>query len=198
MRLMLVAGNDDVRTRVRSNWEERGHEVLTCADDHGGPCRGVHAPHDCPLDRPVDLAVLVSTTAEASDLAEMGYVCAQRHRVPTVAIDPMLAADELWHIETETSQAIRRLEAEDAAAVAARLPFPADVAVHRERVRLLVELRVIAPADGPMSAKERLTLADLARDAIRAHDPYVSVIDVNVTDAPDVRAPGDGPERKQP
>ncbi len=190
MRLMLVTGNDDVREQLRSRWSERGHDVVMCVDDGGGPCRGVREPRRCPLGQPVDLAVLVSRSASPTELAEMGAVCAQRHRVPMVTIDPVLAADELWHVETETSAAVHRVQAEDARAVQDRLPYPVDVAVFRQPTRLAVEVRVPA-TDGAesihLAAKQRLALADQARAAIREHDPYVQVIDVNVVGPDDAR-----------
>jgi hypothetical protein len=189
MRLMLVTGSDEVREQLRGKWSAAGHDVVMCVDDDGaGPCRGVREPARCPLREPVDLAVLVSRSAVPTELSEMGAVCARRHRVPMVTIDPVLAADELWHVETETSAAMHQLQADDARAVRERLPYPAEVAVFRQPTRLAVEVRCTAdPAAGPLrlDAKQRLAIADLARAAIREHDPYVPVIDVNVVAADD-------------
>jgi hypothetical protein len=188
MRLMLVAGSDEVREQLRDKWSAAGHDVVMCVDDdRTGPCRGVREPSRCPLRQPVDLAVLVSRSAVPTELAEMGAVCARRHRVPMVTIDPVLAADELWHVETETSAAMHQLQADDARAVRERLPYPAEVVVFRQPTRLAVEVRCSTAdqtgAPVRLDAKQRLAIADLARAAIREHDPYVPVIDVNVVDA---------------
>lgn len=181
---MLVTASDEVREQLRHKWADAGHDVVMCVDDDGkGPCRGVREPSRCPLRRPVDLAVLVSRSTAPTDLAEMGAVCARRHRVPMVSIDPVLAADELWHVETETDAAMRQLQADDAHAVLERLPYPAEVSVFRAPTRLAVDIRCLDdPSRGSASldAKQRLALADLARAAIREHDPYVAVIDVRV------------------
>ncbi|MBI5087981.1 MAG: hypothetical protein HZB15_03685 [Actinobacteria bacterium] len=54
----------------------------------------------------------------------------------------------------------------------------------RQPTRGAVEVRcpgvVVAGEAVELDAKQRLALADLARAAIREHDPYVQVIDVNV------------------
>lgn len=178
MRIMLVAPNEAIHERLTDRWSRDGHDVVSCTDAAGGPCRGVASPEACPLHAHVDLAVLVARSSAPSTLAEMGFVCAQRHRVATVTIDPVLAADELWHIESETSSAKHRLESDDASAVHERLPEATSVGVSRHPRRVAVE--VLLSSSEP-DAKDRLAIADRARQAIRAHDPYIDVIDVSVT-----------------
>jgi hypothetical protein len=189
---MLVTGNDEVREQLRGRWLAAGHDVVTCVDDDGkGPCRGVREPSRCPLRQPVDLAVLVSRSAVPTELAEMGAVCARRHRAPLVTIDPVVAADDLWHVETESPAAMQVLQADDARVVRDRLPCRAEVTVFRQPARLAVEVRCVADPSSssrPLDAKQRLAIADLARAAIREHDPYVPVIDVNVVTDDDVAA----------
>ena len=186
MRILLASRNETIHDRLTDRWTRDGHDVVVCADEMGDPCRGVRTPDECPLQSHVDLAVLVSTSSTPSGLAEMGFVCAQRHRVATVTIDPVLAADELWHLESERSSAQRRLEAEDAQAVRERLLDATTVTVHRGPRRVAVEVRVSTPlADG----KERLAVADRVRQAIRARDAYVDVIDVSVSSADDEESP---------
>lgn len=180
MRILLASRNEAIHERLSDRWTQDGHDVVVCADGIGDPCRGVRAPDQCPLRTHVDLAVLVSTSSSPSGLAEMGFVCAQRHRVATVTIDPVLAADELWHLESERSSAQGRLEADDARAVHEWLPNATDITVRRRPRQIAVEVLLPTPI---ADAKERLVVADRARQAVRARDAYVDVIDISVMHA---------------
>lgn len=178
MRIMLVSSNESIHDRLSDRWTRDGHEVVACADVTGAPCRGVDAPGECPLRAHVDLAVLVTRTSSPASLADMGFVCAQRHRVATVTIDPVLAADELWQIEAEATAARHRLEADDALAVRRRLPHASTVTVRRRPRHIALAVEV---ADRCVDAKDRLAVADRVRQAVREHDAYVDVIDIVVT-----------------
>lgn len=153
-----------------------------CNDDAGGPCRSIREPATCPLHSQPDLAVLISRELSPSVLGEMGFVCALRHRVPTVTIDPVRVADELWRIEPEMALARRHVELEDARVVREHVPNVGSVAVHRQKGHVAVEVRPLGQLTDP---KARLSLADRTREAIRDHDPYVSVIDVSVAQGAD-------------
>jgi hypothetical protein len=178
MRIMLVSSNEAIHDRLSDRWTRSGHEVVVCADETNEPCRGVAAPGECPLRAHVDLAVLVTPHSTASNLSDMGFVCARRHRVATVTIDPVLAADELWQIEAEASAAQRRLEADDALAVHRHLPHASAVTVRRRPRHIALAVEVSAHfAD----ATARLAVADRVRQAVREHDAYVDVIDIVVT-----------------
>ena len=182
MRVMLVESDVGSGEEFRDGWTRRGHAVVSCNDEDGGPCRSVSRPSECPLRAHVDLAVLVSSESTTSGLNEMGFVCAKRHRVPTMTIDPEVADEESGLIESQATVARRRVEAAYAEAVQRRLPpGAATVSVHRLERRIVVDL---CQADHDTDPHRRSFLADLARDAVRNHDPYVDVIDVCVTTAP--------------
>ena len=64
-----------------------GHGVHRChdADGPGFPCRGVSGEKDCPLDHPIDVALLVRRgVAPRPTPMEEGVTCALRAQVPVV------------------------------------------------------------------------------------------------------------------
>jgi hypothetical protein len=87
------AGAADERVRAL---ELAGHRVHRCHDagDRGFPCRGVSHPGSCPLDRRIDVAVVVRRRVTPRPTAlEAGVQCALRAQVPLVedgpeALDP--------------------------------------------------------------------------------------------------------------
>lgn len=67
--------------------EASGHHVHRCHEpgDPSFPCRGVTDPSDCPLDGPMDLALLVREhIAPDPSFLEAGVACAIRAGVPVV------------------------------------------------------------------------------------------------------------------
>ncbi|MEY4174564.1 MAG: hypothetical protein RI900_1729, partial [Actinomycetota bacterium] len=163
--------------------QAEGHEVLSCRDERGGPCRGVARHHDCPLEHHVDMAIVAREPGSAHTLHEMGGVCAQGHRVPLVEVNPFDLADGLPSVAVASALATRRVEEGYSAAVRAAITsLPAMVDVRREADRIHATIQI------PAGAADRPAMtyaADRARAAIREHDPFVSCIDVSVVTYPD-------------
>ena len=93
MKILLVADHPDDARTVEASLLGDGHSVTTCNDRSGGPCRGVEHLDDCPLESSVDLAVVARSPHGRRGIEEMGSVCAARHRVGVVEIDPSVPDD---------------------------------------------------------------------------------------------------------
>lgn len=183
MKLLLIESTPGNAAAVEADLRAEGHDVLTCSDGHGGPCRGVEHHADCPMEQHIDLAIVARAPGSPRSLDEMGSVCATRHRVPLVEVDPSDVADDLPSVTVATALATRRVEAGFAAAIRQELPnVAAIVDVRREPNRIHVTVQVPASHGG---ASEVSAVADRARHAVRQHDPYVSGIDVSVVTYPD-------------
>lgn len=183
MKLLLIESVPGQAHEIRDNLLAEGHDVVTCHDEHGGPCRGTDHHDSCPLGEHVDLAIVTRTGGAAHTLHEMGGVCAQRHRVPSIEIDPANVVDEFPSVGVASTLAARRIDAGYAMAVRQELgELPALVHVdrHVDRIHVLVQI----PASLAVPAKVSHT-ADRARAAVRRHDPYSSVVDISVTTYPD-------------
>jgi len=183
MKLLLIESTPGNATAIAGDLVANGHEIITCADDKGGPCKGIAQHTDCPLDGFVDMAIVTREPGAVHTLAEMGGVCAQRHRVPLVEVDPAHPADDLPDLTVANALASRKVEAAYAQAIRHELGgVPALVDVRREPTRIVASVQVPASHGSPagMSA-----VADRARKAVREHDPYVGSIDVNVVCYPD-------------
>jgi hypothetical protein len=184
MRLLLIESAPGNAHQIRTDLIDDGHEVLTCDDGVGGPCRGVDHHEDCPLERHVDLAIVTRTQGDPHTLAEMGSVCAQRHRVPLVEVDPFEVADDMPSVAVATALATRKVEAAHASAVRAELrDVAAIVDVRRETNRVHATVQVPASQGG--TAQQMSAIADRTRHALREHDQFVSQIDVAVVTYPD-------------
>ena len=183
MKLLLIESTPGNATAIQADLVADGHEVVTCADDHGGPCRGANHHRDCPMEAHVDMAILTRDPSDPHSLSEMGSVCATRHRIPLVEVDPSDVADDLPSVTVANAVATRRIEAGYAAAIRLELgDLPAIVDVRREPNRIHVTVQVPA---SKATASKLSTVADRARHATREHDPFVSVIDVAVVTYPD-------------
>ena len=183
MKLLLIESTPGTATAIAGDLVANGHQVLSCNDEHGGPCRGIAHHAECPLDGHVDLAIVAREPGAQRTLNEMGSVCAARHRVPTVEVDPQHPADDLPDLTVANALAARKVEAAYAQAVRNELgTVPALVDVRREPTRIVVNVQVPAAYD---TASGLSAVADRARKAVREHDPYVSGIDINVVCYPD-------------
>lgn len=183
MKLLLIESTPGNATELREQLSAEGHEVVHCTDDRGGPCRGVEHHVECPLEQHIDLAILARQAESPQTLAEMGSVCANRHRVPLVVVDPQKADDELPSVTVAAAVANRAVESAYAAAVRRELAhLPAIVEVRRlvDTVRVAVQIPASENNTAAISAA-----ADRARAAVRAHDPSVPRIDVSVVCQPD-------------
>ena len=183
MKLLLIESVPGQAHEIRDNLVAEGHDVITCHDDHGGPCRGADHHDSCPLTEHVDLTIVTRSEGSPRTLHEMGGMCSHRHRIPTVEVDPAHLDDDLPSVGVASAMANRRIDAAYAMAVRVELgDLPALVHVdrHVDRVHVLVQL----PASLATPAKVSHA-ADRARAAIRRHDPYSSVVDISVTTYPD-------------
>ena len=183
MKLLLIESTPGNAEEIGADLIAEGHEVVTCADEHGGPCRGTGQHVDCPMESHIDLTIVAREQGSVHTLAERGSVCATRHRVPMVEIDPRQVADELPSVKVANAVAKRAVEAGYATAIRHELGhLPALVEVERTPGRIHVSVQVPS-SEG--SAQKLSAVADRARHAVRAHDPYVSGIDVSVVCYPD-------------
>jgi hypothetical protein len=177
MEVLLIESSPGIASTLQHRLIRDGHEVLSCNDSHGGPCRGVESNSSCPLDRHIDVAVLARERDATPSLNEMGAVCAQRHRVPLVTLYP---GDEFGAgPSTEIAAALARREIEAGYVAAIRREVGhavGDITVQREHQRIHVILGVTQVAD----AQAVSMLADRARHAVREHDRHTPVVDVSV------------------
>ncbi len=183
MKLLLTESTPGNASELRKRFLVEGHDVVHCADDAGGPCRGAQRHGDCPLESQVDLAILAREPGAPHTLAEMGSVCATRYRVPLTVVDPKQADDELPSVTVAHALASRFVEVAYEVAVRkalSHLPTVVNVCRLVDSVRVTVQL--------PESQNNSIAIsaaADRARAAIRAHDPFVQRIDVSVACHPD-------------
>ena len=176
MRTLLVESEVGLGTTVRAALEREGHDVVTCTDADGGPCRSIAAPGECPMEAHTDLAVLVTSRRGTRSLSEMGAVCAQRRRVPSIQVDPATVGDDFPSLASRATIAVRLTEASYAQAVRKHLPIgAAEVAVVRSPRKVTVHLGGFAD---DVDAQRKAFLVDKAREAVRLFDPHVAVIDV--------------------
>ncbi len=177
MEVLLIESSPGIATSLQHRLIRDGHQVISCNDSHGGPCRGVDSSESCPLDHHVDIAVLARERGAAPSLNEMGSVCAQKHRVPLVTLYP---GDEFGPgASTEVAAAVaqREVEAGYVAAVRRQLGhLVGDITVVREHSRIHVSLTIDQVADGQAIS----AIADRARQAVREHDRHTPVVDVSV------------------
>jgi hypothetical protein len=183
MKLLLIESTPGNAATIERNLVADGHQVVSCSDEHGGPCRGTHQLADCPLEGHIDLAIVTREPDAEHTLDEMGSVCAKRHRVPVVEVDPVEPVDDLPNVEVAQALAQRRVEAGYATAVRHEIGHQsAIVDVHRDVDR--IHVRVQIPASEATQSVLSST-ADRARKAVREHDAFVRAIDISVVSYPD-------------
>jgi hypothetical protein len=183
MKLLLIESTPGSATAIEADLVAAGHDVLSCTDDRGGPCKGVQIHRNCPLEAHVDMAILTRRPGAPHTLAEMGSVCARRHWVPLVEVDPTDVADDLPNVAIASALASRRIEAAYATAVRHELG-QLQVLVDVRREKDLVHVNVQIPAS--LASPTRLSaVADRSRHAVRELDPFVRAIDVAVVPYPD-------------
>ena len=177
MDVLLIESSPGIAASLQHRLIRDGHDVVSCNDSHGGPCRGVERSESCPLEQHIDIAVLARERDTAPSINEMGSVCALRHRVPLVTLYP---GDEFGPgVSTEIAAAVarRELEAGYVAAIRRQLGhIVGDITVVREHSRIHATLAVSEVAN----AQAITWIADRAREAIRDHDRHTPVIDVSI------------------
>lgn len=183
MKVLLIESSPNQSGELSVQLAAEGHEVVQCTDEHGGPCRGVDHHAECPLEQHVDLAIVTREPESQHTLAEMGSVCASRHRVPVVVVDPTQLSDELPSAAVAAAVANRAIESGYAAAVRRELShLPTVVEVQRLDDNVRVHVQIPASKDTPAA---RSAVGDRARFAVRTHDPFVQSIDIAVSCYPD-------------
>jgi hypothetical protein len=177
MDVLLIESSPGIATTLQHRLIHDGHEVISCNDSHGGPCRGVESGDACPMEMHIDVAVLARERDAAPSLNEMGSVCAIRHRVPLVTLYP---GDEFGPgASTEIAAAVARREVEAGYVAAVRRELGHavdDITVLREHQRIHVSLSVSTATDAQAVSR----LADRARHAVREHDRTTPVVDISV------------------
>jgi hypothetical protein len=180
MEVLLIESSPGVAATLQHRLVRDGHDVISCNDSHGGPCKGVESDEICPMTQHIDVAILARERDAAPSLNEMGSICAQRHRVPLVTLYP---GDEFGPgSSTEIAAAVARREIEAGYVAAVRRELGhdvGDITVLREHQRVHVAVSVAQPR----TAQEMSRLADRARKAVRDHDPHTPVIDISVVAA---------------
>ncbi len=180
MKILLVADHPDDARAVEASLTGDGHSVTTCLDASGGPCRGVHHLDDCPLESSVDLAVVARSPHGRRGIEEMGSVCAARHRVGVVEIDPSVPDDRsIYDLADAAERDICRgyTEAVRSSVVELLHDRPFDVHVHRHDRDVNVQVQLAFEATNVLVS----AVADRARAGVRRHDRFSQVIDVSVT-----------------
>ena len=181
MRLLLIESTPGNATEIGAHLTAEGHEVVTCADEHGGPCRGATHHVACPMEQHIDLTIVTREPGAVRTLAEMGSVCATRHRVPLMEVDP--SQEGLPSVAVAQAVAGRAVTAGYATAIRHELAhLPALVDVHRSPDHIQVTVQVPEAHNTPQALS---AVADRARKAVREYDPYVKGIDVSVVCYPD-------------
>jgi hypothetical protein len=178
MKLLVLESEQGLARKVSTALARAGHQVATCTDaDNDSPCRSVDEPSGCPLHHPIDVAVVVRPPGAGDTLREMGAVCAERHRVPVVRVEPT-QVDLDRTVKAAAAAGKDRAEAACAAAVRTALATEdVRVEVGREHDRTRVKVEV---AEQDVHAVV-WTIADRAREAVRRYDPFVKAIDISVT-----------------
>jgi hypothetical protein len=85
--VLLLENRPGVGQTEQAALEAAGHRVHRChdADDDGFPCKGMVGERHCPLDEPIDVALLVRRGVSPRPTPfEDGVRCATRHDVPIV------------------------------------------------------------------------------------------------------------------
>jgi hypothetical protein len=177
MDVLVIESSPGIAQTLEHRLTRDGHEVISCNDSHGGPCRGVESNEACPMSSHIDVAILARERGAAPSLNEMGSVCAMQHRVPLVTLYP---GDEFGPgPSTEVAAAVARREVEAGYVAAVRQQLKhgvEDIRVAREFDRVHITIGVARS----LSAQTISRLTDRARQAVREHDPYTAVIDISV------------------
>lgn len=177
MDVLLIESTPGIATSLQQRLARDGHDVISCNDSHGGPCRGVESNEACPMTGNIDVAILARERDSAPTLNEMGSVCALQHRVPLVTLYP---GDEFGPgASTEIAAAVARREVEAGYVAAVRRELGHsvhDIVVMREHQRVHVTISVPTSLDAQTISR----LADRARHAVRQHDTHTLVVDISV------------------
>lgn len=130
LNLLVLESHAGVADHSIEALEAAGHRVHRCHE--GGrafPCVGVTSPHECPIDRHVDAALLVRRgVAPATTPLEDGVPCALRAGIPVVEDGTDLLDPYAEHITTRVTTDESVVDACERAVVESMQPLEADVA----------------------------------------------------------------------
>lgn len=207
MRVLVVEGGLGGSAAIEQELRSDGHQVIRCHEEGGSafPCAGLVSGADCPMDvAPVDAVVSVAQPgAGPGDPAsfgepEAGMSCALRRHIPLV-VDVGDLRPEVLSRATGTYQSAQDVSTAVAAAVSAPLQHheaaarevfdqvlalhadkgvTGDVAVHRQRGNLVVQLS----SSAALPSKVREMAAVRVTGALRALDPSAAQISVKAAD----------------
>lgn len=177
MKILLVANHPDDAQAVEHALVAEGHSVATCHDERGGPCRGVSSPESCPLETSVDLTVIARSPEQHRGIDEMGAICAARHRIGVVEIDPNAPSEvPLYELadaaEDRICREYERSVLDTIREIQPDLPLQVSVRRHDRDVRVRIQLQTDA------GTLETTAIADRARAGVRRHDRFAQVIDI--------------------
>jgi hypothetical protein len=183
--------------------EEAGHRVHRCHDANGSafPCRALDGSDDCPLDHPVDVAVVVRHgVTPRPTYYEHGVLCANRNGLPIVAAGPDIldpfgpGVTERRGVDGDIEEGCRvavtkgfePLRRAVRVGLAPLLPEHGIAAnastcsIERRGGRLAVRVEI----DAPIDARLEQSLAVRAFDAIRADGRRCDEVGVEVVGTP--------------
>ena len=178
MRILLLASRPEDAQAIEASLLDEGHTVASCRDTDGSPCRGLHHHQWCPLESSVDVAVIARGHGVEPTLAEMGAICAARHRVGVIRLDPTNPrTDELYDMADMAERSVcAAYEASVRLHLAHAVPAGAEpvVTVTRQDEDVHVSLLLDHEVDAGLAG----VMADRARAGVRDYDPYARVLDV--------------------
>ena len=179
--------------------EAAGHRVQRCFDEpsFGFPCRGMLDPRECPVERPVDVALLVRRrVAPRPTPYEGGVRCAIRAGVPIVEYGTELFDPYAPWVGTRIESIADVVPACVAAAQQTLAPLRRAITdqiralldaaeVDREAVRQIIDTNgpsmvVHLHLPAPVSRSLEQALAVRVLDAVRSHGRTLGSIDVAI------------------
>ena len=183
MDVLVLGANDAGLAAVVDEVERAGHVVHRCAPAGiparaGVTCIGRVDAAACPLNKPIDVALLVDTGKIVDGLEPVGLGCASRDHLPIASIrpgdDPVLAAemslrerDNLW------------------AATLAGLLGTSDVGCRSVRDDRTLQVEVTVPMENAEDPRERGRLGSRAYDVVRDGLPVsISSLKIGVSPPP--------------
>ncbi|HEY3485015.1 MAG TPA: hypothetical protein VGK49_06500 [Ilumatobacteraceae bacterium] len=196
MRVLMLESHPGVASGAVARLTEAGHTIVRCdTADREYPCRGLAPGGQCPLDEPVDVAVLVQEAGTAQ--VEPGAVCAARARIPVLEVtgaeaavrsplaawvapsgpDLLAACERVARDGRAHTRAIEErlvaLGVVDRAEIGRSGPVTIDVVRSANRLQLTIRLDDAARS-------RRMEIVRAATQALRDFDPRPAVIDVAV------------------
>lgn len=207
MDVLLIESRPGMAAATATMLEHAGHHVHRCHDpgEPAFPCKALSEPDGCPLDRPVDVALLVRPrVAPRPTAVEDGVSCAVRAGVPVVEHGPDILDPFAPWLTDRVHRSDEVLDACTRAVEFAGAPLRRDVArrtspllraagiddadVVVRLVRLGARLEVHLDLPGPLDRGAQHAVAVRALDAVRdAKDRHAGQTDVHVHAGPGVR-----------